>query len=306
MPKIDQAARPFLKWAGGKRQLLKQIESRFPKNLCEYDTYIEPFVGGGAVLFHVLSNYDFSNVIAYDINPELILVYRMVKRSAEDVIRCLRELDEKYPAADKGTERKRFYYDVRNDWNSNLSRFRTLKKREKIKRVSQTIFLNRTCFNGLFRVNSKGEFNVPIGSHTNPKILDEENIRKVSASIQHVKFYNWDYSRIRYKITGRTFVYFDPPYRPLPGSPSFTTYSKSGFNDENQRKLARICDELSSTGTQFLLSNSDPKNSDLTDTFFDLLYSKFVIERVEARRNINSVGKDRGTITELLVRNYEI
>ena len=297
-------ARPFLKWAGGKRQLLTEIEVHLPQKLDSYDTYIEPFIGGGAVLFRFLSTRSFKRMIALDINPELILCYQMIQLDVDSVVKVLDKMKNEYPAFENREARKEYFYGIRSDWNSIDSNVFKLSKEKKIIRVAQTIFLNKTCFNGLFRVNSKGKFNVPIGSYKNPTICDEENLLNVSKAIQNVEFHNCEYSKIKQFLGEQTFVYFDPPYRPLSTSSSFTSYSKSGFNDENQQELAALCIDLNQLSVSFLLSNSDPKNTDANDNFFDDLYSQFNIYRVHANRAINSKGSGRGKITEILVQNY--
>ena len=300
----DTAPRPFLKWAGGKRQLLSEIEARLPVEIETFDTYVEPFIGGGAVMFHLLHNHNFERVVALDINEELILCYKTLQSDVKKVIAELKKLRDRYPGHEEQEERKDFFYAVRSEWNASAGDVLALKKGERVKRTAQTIFLNRTCFNGLFRVNSKGLFNVPIGSYKNPAILDEQNLLNVSKSIQNVDFHHAQYSHVLHFLGKKTFVYFDPPYRPLTTSSSFTAYSKSGFNDENQEQLAELCRQLDKNGVQFMLSNSDPKNADEEDQFFDDLYDGFRIDRVEANRAINSKGSGRGKITEILVQNY--
>lgn len=304
MSATDGPPRPFLKWAGGKRQLLSEIEARLPKDLHSYDTYIEPFIGGGAVMFYLLHNHSFKKIVALDINPELILCYKTLQHSVKKVIKELKQLQDDFPAFECVDERKAYFYSIRREWNCNNSEIFSLKKQEQIKRVAKTIFLNKTCFNGLFRVNSKGEFNVPIGSYKNPKILDEQNLINVSKAIRNVEFHHAQYSQVLLHLGHKSFVYLDPPYRPLTTSSSFTAYSKSGFNDNNQYQLAELCQQLHHNGVQFLLSNSDPKNADENDTFFDELYAEFLISRVQANRAINSKGTGRGKITEILVQNY--
>jgi DNA adenine methylase len=305
MPTDIAAPHPFLKWAGGKRQLISEITSRLPKNIKEYDTYIEPFVGGGALMYHLLHNYNFENVVAIDINAELILCYKTLQTDVQKVIAELKMMRDRYPSFEDHEGRKLFYYAIRRDWNAIVGTdVFSLEKNEQIKRVAKTIFLNRTCFNGLFRVNSKGHFNVPIGSYRNPSILDKENLINVSNSIQKVQFHHAHYSNVLHFLGKKTFIYFDPPYRPLTTSSSFTAYSKSGFNDENQKHLAELCKQLNKNGVQFMLSNSDPKNTNDGDLFFDNLYDSFRIDRIEANRAINSNGNGRGKITEILVQNY--
>ena len=298
------APRPFLKWAGGKRQLLSEIEGRLPENLEDYDTYVEPFIGGGAVMFHLLHNHNFERVIALDINAELILCYKNLQTDVEKVIAELKKLQDHYPSHKEHEERKAFFYGVRDEWNASVGDVLSLNISNQIKRTAQTIFLNRTCFNGLFRVNSKGHFNVPIGGYKNPKILDEGNLRNVSKYIERVEFHHSDYKGAKDYLGKRTLVYFDPPYRPLTTSSSFTAYAKSGFNDENQVELAKFCRILHDLSVSFILSNSDPKNADANDDFFDMLYKEFKIDRVDANRAINSKSSGRGKISEILVRNY--
>ena len=304
MSSENSPAKPFLKWAGGKRQLLSKIEEHLPQDLDSHDTYIEPFIGGGAVLFHFLSSRSFERIIALDINPELILCYQMIQSDIVSIVKILKKMKREYPDFEDIEARKKYYYDIRSDWNSIETDILKLPKEEKLVRTAQTIFLNKTCFNGLFRVNSKGKFNVPIGSYKNPTICDEENLISVSKAIQKVEFYHSEYLGLVKLLGKNTFVYFDPPYRPLSTSSSFTSYSKSGFNDKNQKELAELCIELNQLSVSFLLSNSDPKNTDKNDNFFDELYSPFHICRIHANRAINSKGSGRGKITEILVQNY--
>ena len=206
-------AQPFLKWAGGKRQLMKEIETRLPKNLESYNTYVEPFIGGGAVLFHLLEKYDFENVHISDLNPELILCYEMLKLDAESIIKNLDKLIEAYP--EEIDDRKEVYYKIRTDWNEDVGNINSLSKSKKIKRVSQMIFLNRTCFNGLFRVNRKGEFNVPIGNYKKPSFPKAENLLEVQKALENVTIHLSSFENCEFWVDKSTFIYFDPPYRPL-------------------------------------------------------------------------------------------
>lgn len=295
-------AQPFLKWAGGKRQLMKEIETRLPKNLESYNTYVEPFIGGGAVLFHLLEKYDFENVHISDLNPELILCYEMLKLDAKSVIKNLDKLIEAYPEEIK--DRKEVYYKIRTDWNEDVGNINSLSKSKKIKRVSQMIFLNRTCFNGLFRVNRKGEFNVPIGNYKKPSFPKAENLLAVQKALENVNIHLSSFENCESWINDSTFIYFDPPYRPLSETSHFVSYSKGEFDDENQKQLAHTFRSLNKQNVKLLLSNSDPKNTVMDDEFFDDLYSGFNIQRVSANRAINSNPDLRGTITELLISNY--
>ena len=295
-------AQPFLKWAGGKRQLMKEIETRLPKNLESYNTYVEPFIGGGAVLFHLLEKYDFENVHISDLNPELILCYEMLKLDAKSVIKNLDKLIEAYP--EEIEDRKEVYYKIRTDWNEDVGNINSLSKSKKIKRVSQMLFLNRTCFNGLFRVNRKGEFNVPIGNYKKPSFPKAENLLAVQKALENVNIHLSSFENCESWINDSTFIYFDPPYRPLSETSHFVSYSKGEFDDEDQKKLAETFRSLDKKNVKLLLSNSDPKNTVADDEFFDDLYSEFNIQRVSANRAINSNPSRRGNITELLISNY--
>ena len=295
-------AQPFLKWAGGKRQLMKEIETRLPKNLESYNTYVEPFIGGGAVLFHLLEKYDFENVHISDLNPELILCYEMLKLDAKSVIKNLDKLIEAYP--EEIEDRKEVYYKIRTDWNEDVGNINSLSKSNKIKRVSQMLFLNRTCFNGLFRVNRKGEFNVPIGNYKKPSFPKAENLLAVQKALENVTIHLSSFENCEFWVDKSTFIYFDPPYRPLSDTSHFVSYSKGEFDDENQKQLAHTFRSLDKKNVKVLLSNSDPKNTVADDEFFDELYSGFNIQRVSAKRAINSNPNKRGIITELLISNY--
>jgi len=294
-------AKPFLKWAGGKRQLITTIEGVFPKNIEDFDTYIEPFIGGGALLFHLLEKNQFKNWHISDINPELILCYKRIKDSVKSVNTALNKLISEYPSDDES--RATFFYDIRSQWNSNLD-IGKMSKKKQCERVAQTIFLNKTCFNGLFRLNRKGEFNVPTGKYVNPSFPSNEELIAVSEALSNVEIHLGAYDSSIDWIEGETLVYFDPPYRPLSKTSSFVSYSKGDFNDEDQTNLAEFCNTLNERNVKFILSNSDPKNTVPDDDFFDNLYSDFTIQRIHAGRAINSNPKKRGKITELLVRNY--
>ena len=295
-------AQPFLKWAGGKRQLMKEIELRLLDNLESCNTYVEPFIGGGAVLFHLLEKYDFESVHISDLNPELILCYEMLKLDAKSVIRNLDKLIEAYP--EEIEDRKEVYYKIRTDWNEEVDNINSLSKTKKIKRVSQMLFLNRTCFNGLFRVNRKGEFNVPIGNYKKPSFPKAENLLAVQKALENVNIHLSSFENCESWIDKSTFIYFDPPYRPLSDTSHFVSYSKGDFDDDSQRKLAKTFRSLDKKNVKLLLSNSDPKNTVADDEFFDDLYSGFNIQRVIANRSINSNPDKRGNITELLISNY--
>jgi len=298
--------KPFLKWAGGKTQLLEEIDANLPKELKEgkIKRYIEPFVGSGAVLFHLLSHYNIENAYILDINPELINVYTVIKNDVEALITILEQKELEFLSKEKD-ERKEYYYKVRKSFNTDLEKFNFHDyTSDNIKRAAQFIFLNKTCFNGLFRVNKSGQFNVPMGDYKNPTICNAENLRASSQALQKVEIIEGDYTKSAQFVNEDTFVYFDPPYRPLNESSSFTSYSKFDFTDKEQEELARYFKKLDKLNIKLMLSNSDPKNINPNDNFFDNLYSGYKIRRVSAKRSINSKGAKRGQINELLITNY--
>lgn len=300
--------RPFLKWAGGKTQLLDIFLRCLPEELetGAIKRYVEPFLGGGAVFFTLSQNYDFHHCTVCDTNGELVLTYRVIQNSLEDLIGELRLLDEEFRRQDtQGQEN--LYYSVRDAFNKARPEiiFSTFQPAW-IERAAQVIFLNRTCFNGLFRVNQKGEFNVPFGKYKEPDILDEQKLRHAAAALRHTNILRDDFSACEKYVDDATFVYFDPPYRPLNKSSSFTSYSAGGFSDADQERLAEFFRQLDKKGAKIMLSNSDPRNEDSHDSFFDDLYAGYTIRRVPARRRINSNGAGRGSINELVITNYPV
>ena len=290
-------AKPFIKWAGGKSQLLSEIRRKYPSNI---ERYCEPFVGGGAVLFDVLSNYQPKEVLINDINAELINTYHQIKTNSEPLILQLSELQQQYKELSE-EDRKGLFFAKRERYNSLKINGNEV---ENLEKAALFIFINKTCFNGLYRVNSKGLFNVPFNNAKNPLICDENNLRACSEVLQNVKMTTGDYSLCKDFIDKDTFVYFDPTYRPLNQTSAFTSYSENDFSDTQQIELGKFIDEISETKATVVASNSDPKNVNSNDNFFDDLYSHFKIERVYASRAINSNGGKRGKITELLVANY--
>lgn len=304
----QNAPKPFLKWAGGKTQLLDVIDSHLPQDIKEsgvIEKYFEPFVGGGAVFFYLIHNYEIKYVYLGDINKDLMLTYNMVKNRPEELIDILKSLKESY-LLKEDSQRKEFFYDLRSKFNEKSNMDINLKSsyEKQLVRASQLIFLNKTCFNGLYRVNLNGEFNVPFANPKNPLIYDETNILNVSNSLRDVNLYQRDYKRSKKFIDDKSLVYLDPPYKPLNGKNSFEGYSKFDFNDKDQKNLAKYYREIDKKGASVLLNNSDLKNVDESDNFFDDLYGEFNIERVYAKRSINSNGKKRGKITEILVSNF--
>ncbi len=294
----DVILKPFVKWVGGKGQLVSEIEKLLPSNDGKALTkYAEPMVGGGALFFSLLSKYDFEELYISDINAELINAYQVVKNDVENLISKLNEMQMLFlPMDDNG--RKYFYYTVREKFNNTI-----LSEGTATDKAAQFIFLNKTCFNGLYRVNKKGQFNVPMGAYKNPTICDDENLRNIHEALQNVTIVCGDYSLSKEFIDKNTFVYIDPPYRPISETSGFTSYNSDVFDDNEQIRLAKFIDEINSSGAKVVLSNSDPKNVNEEDNFFDDLYRNYTINRVEANRAINSNGNKRGKIKELLIYN---
>lgn len=292
--------KPFIKWAGGKGQLVETIKQRYPMKKYKIDKYIEPFIGGGAVLFDLLGEYSFKKIYISDINEELINTYVIIRDDVENLILILEKMQAEYISLDE-IGRKEYFYKIREQYNDEI-----LSEKNKVKKAALFLFLNKTCFNGLYRVNKKGKFNVPIGSYKNPKICDSMNLRNVSKSLSNIEIKNSDYRECIDLVDEKTFVYIDPPYRPLNNTSSFKSYSKNDFNDNEQIELAKFYRELDKKGAFVILSNSDPKNIDENDEFFDDLYSDYNIERIEAKRVINSKSSNRGAIKEILVSNFKV
>ena len=300
---LEPAPRPFVKWAGGKRQLLPTIEQHLFEGVRNgtITRYVEPFVGGGAVFFHLRQRYPLQEFYISDFNPDLVNAYVVIRDELGTLLDALQILADEYLPLEH-EERSEVYYRIRDEYNASRE-----DPPSATDRAAQTIFLNRTCFNGLYRVNSKGEFNVPHGRYKNPPIRDADNLHSVNLALQGVHILCGSYEICASNVDGNTFVYFDPPYRPLPNTPSFTDYAeKSSFGDEDQRTLAAFFSEMSVRGAALMLSNSDPHVTDEDDDFFDDLYSEYNVSRVLARRAINSDGEGRGKITEILVTNYEV
>lgn len=292
-------AKPFLKWAGGKGQLLTEIGKYYPfAEKKHIKKYAEPFVGGGAVLFDVLNKHTVDEVYISDINAELINTYITIRDNSDELISRLKTMESDYLAKDADA-RKKAYLEAR-------ARFNAL-KRDGIRdaeAASLMIFLNRTCFNGLYRVNKAGDYNVPMGAYKNPQICNEDNLLNVSKKLQNANIVCGDYKDSASFIDDKTFVYFDPPYRPLTKTANFTSYTEQLFDDNKQLELANFVQDLDNRGALIVISNSDPKNTDENDNFFDDAYSKQNIRRVAANRMINRNSDARGKINELLIANF--
>ena len=297
----NKKIKPFVKWAGGKGQILETIKQNFPVGFGKtIRKYAEPFVGGGAVLFEILANYDLDEIMISDINQELVNSFIVVRDNVEELISLLDAMQEEFiPLSTE--DRKEYYYSKRELFNQ--------LKQDKSNSMSIAlaalfIFLNKTCFNGLYRVNSKGGFNVPMGAYKNPLICDAENLQLISQKLQNVRIVCGDYKESVDFIDENTFVYFDPPYRPLNATSAFTSYNEVIFTDCNQEELAEYIHMLNERKAKILLSNSDPKNHNEEDNFFDDLYANYNIKRIEASRMINSKSTGRGKIKELLISNF--
>lgn len=275
LEKLQQETYPIVKWVGGKRQLMFELLKNMPEN---YNRYFEPFIGGGALFFELQPD----NAYISDMNEELINLYQVVRDNVDELIADLQKHDIS----------KEYFMEIRN-----IDRTEEYESWSDVQKASRFIYLNRTCFNGMYRVNSKGEFNVPFGHYKNPRILDENNLINCSSLLQRTEIKHADFSEILKKVKKGDFVYFDPPYVPLSETSSFTSYTKDGFDMDMQFKLRDVCDELDSMGVKFLLSNSDTK-------LVNELYENYNIKKVFASRQINANADGRGKITEVLVRNY--
>ena len=273
MISATRQVKPFLKWAGGKGQLINQIKEFLPPEFVKtkrIEKYFEPFVGGGAVFFWLSQHYQIKKAYLYDINPEVVIAYQTIRDSVSPLLRALKSLESEYLNLHR-LERENFYYTRREEYNALLS-----KKGANgfIRRTALMIFLNKTCFNGLFRVNSRGLFNVPSGRYENPTICDAENLLAVHAALECTEIECRDFAHCLKKADNQSLVYFDPPYRPISKTAGFTGYIKNGFTDEEQIRLKGVCDELTKIGAKIILSNSDPKNIDPHDHFFDDLFKR--------------------------------
>ena len=293
--------KPFIKWVGGKGQLLSEINKLYPVELGKnINKYAEIFLGGGAVLFDILSKYKLDEVYISDKNLELINTYKSIRDNVDILIKSLKEMEEQYIPLNN-EDRKIYYYEKREEYNS----LKINSEMNNIEKAILFIFLNKTCFNGLYRVNKKGKFNVPMGAYKKPKICDEENLKNVSLTLRNVKIVYADYRESEKFIDDKTFVYIDPPYRPLNITSSFTSYTENDFNDKEQIELAEYINVLNKKGAKIVISNSDPKNNDIDDNFFDKLYKNYNINRVKATRMLNSNASLRGAINELLITKYK-
>ena len=292
-------AKPFIKWVGGKGQLIEQLEAKLPADFDNWDnaTYIEPFIGGGAMLFYMLQQHpNIKRAVINDINPDLITCYRTVRDNVELLIPALRDIQAEYHALSDMEAKREMFMAVRQSYNE--------KNLDPIENTVKFFFLNRTCFNGLYRVNKRGLFNVPWGKYIQPQICDEYTLRTDSELLKRVEILEGDFEDTLSYAEGNTLFYFDPPYRPLSDTSSFNDYTKDAFNDDSQVRLKEFCDHVNVDRHSFMLSNSDCKGKNEADNFFEVLYANYYIDRVMASRNVNANGAKRGKISELLIRNY--
>ncbi len=304
-------AKPFLKWVGGKGQLLDRLSQLFPAALAQgkINAYHEPFLGGGAMFFHVMQNYPVKKAFLRDVNPELVLAYQVVQRDVGRLVERLGRMERDYLKLDE-TRRKVHYLKVREAFNTQLAGMDFKKYSDAwVARAAQILFLNKTCYNGLFRVNQRGGFNVPVGRYARPSILDEENLVAASSVLAKAEIRLGDFAEapgLDKRVSAGSFIYFDPPYRPISQTARFTAYSAMQFGDDAQARLAELFHALDRPGVYQMLSNSDPKNTDPSDEFFEKLYAKYgsLIRRIPATRSINSDATRRGPINEIVITNY--
>jgi DNA adenine methylase len=274
--------KPFVKWAGGKRQLIPTLNQNLPES---FGTYFEPFLGGGALLFHMLTERNGQKCSISDLNSDLVLAYTTIRDRIDSLISSLKSHERNYQK-----DSKSYYYSIREN-----------NPRSQIEKTSRLLFLNRTCFNGLYRVNSKGKFNVPLGKYTNPNIVNEENLRSVSSILQasRVSIKCRDFGAVLRDAKKGDLVYFDPPYQPVSTTANFTSYTNKSFSYDDLSRLAELCQNLDEKGCRVLLSNSDSK--EVSDMFSK---KPWKTSKIRANRSINSDSKKRTGHFELLIKNY--
>jgi len=292
-------AKPFLKWTGGKAQLIPNISKAVDRIVGKWDsfTYIEPFVGSGSVLFWFLRKYNnLRKVVINDISRDLMTAYRVVKNYPHELVGILRTIERSYHAIQDQDGRRNFYLSVRSRFNE--------KRSDEIENTALLIFLNRTCYNGFFRVNRKGTFSVPFGKYENPRICDEENIMTASVLLQKAEILCGDFEDTIYHANGNSLFYFDPPDKPVIETSPFKSFSKNEFRDTEKIRLRNFCDMVNASGYKFVLSNSDIGNFDISGYFFNRLYSAYNINRVHVKSMIHSDDSKRGEIFELIIDNY--
>lgn len=290
--------KPIIKWAGGKYKLSSEIIETTKKylELNSFEKYVDPFVGGGGMFLAMCNQFDFREKVISDINPELINLYRKVRDNHKELGEILIEIQNEFNLIESDEGKKLFYYNIRNEFNESI-----LREKLDVKHAALFVALNKLGFNGLYRVNGKGLFNVPFGQKKSITLIELDNLANMSELLQNTKILLGDFENTLDEASNSSIFYFDSPYRPLPGSPSFTSYTKGSFNDNDQIRLAEFCKSIHNKSAKFILSNSDPKNTDELDNFFDDLYKDFHIERIKASRAISARAKGRGKVSEILV-----
>lgn len=301
-----ETAKPFLKWPGGKKNIISQLKAYFPDDLVKgrITTYIEPFIGGGSMFFFINNYYPVKKAIINDVNKELMLTYKVVQRDLSKLLRIMEKFQKEYTAREEDA-RKAYFYATREKFNNErFSIDYDVYSEQWVSRAAQVIFLNKTCYNGLFRLNKKGAFNAPYGSYKNPAIFNSENLLLVNKALEDSEILCLDFEEMKRYVEPGSFVYLDPPYRPINKTSSFASYSSGGFPDPEQRRLANLFKELDNQDVKLMLSNSEPKNENPDDVFFEEIYKGFNINTVYAHRMINCKGDKRGKIKEIVVTNY--
>jgi DNA adenine methylase len=298
---LNNNTSPILKWAGGKGAILSILESNLPESIQKnktFSSYIEPFIGGGSFFFHLSNNYNIEKAVISDFNKELVLLYKVIKLHLDDLIPLLINIRLEYL---NSSDKEHYYYEQRKKFNSlNPIDLNCIGEQEVLKSAI-FIFLNKTGFNGLYRISKKGNFSTPWGKKVNPDMVNLEKYKRVSKSLQNVTIIHGDFSETLKYVEKDSFIYLDPPYRPLDAKNNFTAYSKEDFNDESQIRLCDYTKKISSLRACFMESNSDPKNVDRNDDFFDELYKGNSIQRIQVTRTI---GQSKDKIDELLIKNY--
>ncbi len=306
---ITKTAKPFVKWVGGKTQLLphltKIVDTIYLNN--QIDSYVEPFIGGGALFFWLCSNKQVKSAIISDVNEDLILTYRVVQQFTKKLINQLALLEQQYVAAND-EHREIMYYEIRKQYNLEKTQinYEKLVTNWSVNRASKFIFLNKTCFNGLYRQNSKGQFNVPFGRYKTPKICDADNLINCAATLKNVNILCGDFKSTEKYVVKNSLVYLDPPYKPITKTASFTKYHKDDFGDDDQIRLADYYKRIDELGAKIILSNSDPMSVNSNNSFFDDLYSNFDISRVDVLRAVSAAAASRKVVKELIIKNFEL
>ena len=287
----------LVRWVGGKNRLIPEIEKRIPKDInVQYDTYVEPFVGGGSVMFHILNNYNFKKIYVNDKNKELINLYLAIKNFPKKMFDKIEKLDLKYISLDVN-KKKAMYHLIRNYYN----RIKLKDEKINLEKANLLMFLMRMCFNGVYRVNKKGEFNTSIGSFLTRSFrkISKEEIFTISEQLENVIFFSKDFSELEDLISDKTFFYLDPPYLPETDKQEHIRYTPDGFSIDEQKRLKEFINKINLKGGKFILSNSDTENG-----FFYDLYKEYVIDKVKIKRLISGKNEFRKEITELMIKNF--